>query len=462
MTFDLKGKKVLIMGLGLHGGGVGTVLFFTAQKADVTITDLRTQEELRLSLDKLKHLSHVHYVLGRHRTSDFLHADLIVKNPGVAPSSPYLLLARKKNIPITTDMGIFLRACPASIIGITGTRGKSTTAYLIARFLEALFRSRKKDASRKVFLGGNIRTSVFDFIDTATKNDVIVLELSSFQLDDIAHDSWHIDSDEWRSPHIAVLTNIMRDHLNWHGSMAHYISAKSIIFRFQSSHDVLFANNSDLEVKKMSSRAKSHVVFPHLPAQFKSLVDRNLGAHYRTSSSLAIDVARHFGASLPLLKSVLTAVHGLPGRQEIIATIRGITVVNDTTATIPEASIAAIMRFRDRAQKNNLILIAGGSNKNLLFADMARAIKKYVDRCILLPGTATEKLVKKLNTKNRGNKTLTIGYAPSMQQAVTMAFESAKKGDVLVLSPGAASFGLFANEFDRGDAFIKAIQTHRY
>lgn len=461
MNFDLKGKKVLIMGLGLHGGGVGTALFFAAQKADITITDLRTEQQLRFSLNKLNHLTRIRYVLGRHRKSDFIHADLIVKNPGVPPISPYLVLARKKNIPITSDIGIFLRASHALVIGITGTRGKSTTAYLIARFLEALFRSRKEDKARKIFLGGNIRTSVFDFVDKATKDDVVVLELSSFQLDDIATDSWYNAGRELRVPHIAILTNIMRDHLNWHGSMVQYIKAKSIIFAFQNKDDLLFANDSDVTVKKISNRAKSQIIFPHLPRGLESLVDRNLGIHYRTSVALAVGVAQYFGAPASLLKSILTATRGLPGRQEIVTVIQGITVVNDTTATIPDAAIAAITRFGSRVKDNHLILIAGGSDKNLLFTEMAQAIKKHVDCLILLPGSATEKLTKHLITKNRGDKIVTVQHATSMEMAVNLAFTFAQEGDWLVLSPGAASFGLFANEFDRGDAFIKAMQSHR-
>ena len=136
MTFDFQGKKILVMGLGLHGGGVETVRFFASRGAVVTVTDLRSEKELESSLLKLKQISGISYVLGRHRDSDVLQADLIVKNPGVPPTSPFLMLARKHTIPVTTDLGIFLRQCPALIVGVTGTRGKSTTCFLISRFLE--------------------------------------------------------------------------------------------------------------------------------------------------------------------------------------------------------------------------------------------------------------------------------------------------------------------------------------
>ena len=135
MNADFTKKKILIMGLGLHGGGVGAARFFAKRGASVMITDLRSEAQLQPSLAKLKEFSGITYMLGKHRDSDFLQADLIVKNPGVPPASPYIKLARENGIPVTTDLGIFLRQCTAEIIGVTGTRGKSTTCFLIFRFL---------------------------------------------------------------------------------------------------------------------------------------------------------------------------------------------------------------------------------------------------------------------------------------------------------------------------------------
>ncbi|MDP3778426.1 MAG: UDP-N-acetylmuramoyl-L-alanine--D-glutamate ligase [bacterium] len=458
MNTDFTGKKILIMGLGLHGGGVGTARFFAKRGASLVITDLRTKAQLESSIAKLKEFSHITYVLGEHRKSDFLQADLIVKNPGVPPTSPYIKLARDKGIPITTDIGIFLRQCPAQIIGVTGTRGKSTTCFLISRFLEVYFKKNKKDSRKRVFLGGNIRKSVLEFMDDVRSHDVVILELSSFQMDDMLRDSWKDNAHVRKSPHIAVITNILRDHLNWHGSMQSYVSAKSVIFKYQDKEDILFANGSDPVVRGIAIRAPGRVEFPKLPAHLKATVDKNLGSHYETSVALAVGVAKHFGVSPDVIRSTLTRFYGLPGRQELVGRIRGISLINDTTATIPDASIAAIKRFRKEAKKSRLILIAGGSDKKLKFSDMAGAIAKHIDLLVLLPGTATDVLLRIIK-KKKAKKHFAIQMAASMDEAVNTAVYGAKKGDFILLSPGAASFGLFANEFDRGDKFVAALSA---
>ncbi len=458
MNTDFTGKKILIMGLGLHGGGVGAARFFAKRGASLVITDLRTKVQLESSITKLKEFSKITYVLGEHRKSDFLQADLIVKNPGVPPVSPYIKLAQDRGIPVTTDLGIFLRQCPAQIIGVTGTRGKSTTCFLMFRFLERYFKKNKKDSRKRVFLGGNIRRSVLEFMDDVRSHDVVILELSSFQLDDILRDSWKDEAHLRKSPHIAVITNILRDHLNWHGSMQSYISAKSVIFKYQDKEDILFANGSDPVVRRIATRAPGRVEFPKLPANLKATVDKNLGSHYETSVALAVGIAKHFRVSPDIIRSTLTRFYGLPGRQELVGRIRGISFINDTTATIPDASIAAIKRFRKEAKKSRLILIAGGSDKKLKFSDMARAIAAYVDSLVLLPGTATDALLR-IVKKKKAKKYVAIQMAASMDEAVNMAAYGAKKGDYILLSPGAASFGLFANEFDRGDKFVAALSA---
>lgn len=439
---NLKGKHVLVMGLGLHGGGTGSVRFLAKRGARVTVTDLRTKKVLALSLEKLRGIKGITYVLGRHRENDFLKADLIVKNPGVPPTSPYLALAQKHRIPVTTDMGIFFQECPGVIIGITGTRGKSTTAWLIWKFLKTKY--------KRVFLGGNIRKSVLEFLPGLKKNDLIVLELSSFQLQDLSLDRV--------SPPIAVMTNFMPDHMNWHRTMAEYAAAKSVIFKFQKPTDYLFANPDDPAVLAMTQKARSHIVLPRLAPRYKTMVDQRLGTHYRSSVGLAITVARHFKIKPEGILGVLKRFRGLEGRQELLPSVRGIHVVNDTTATIPEAAVAAVIRFRDLAKPpHRLILIAGGSDKNLDFTPLAATIARHADYLILLPGAGTEKLKKELQKE----KKTSIGVwreALSMPGAVSAAFAAAMKGDWIVLSPGAASFGLFVNEFDRGDQFRKEVK----
>lgn len=448
---EFRDKRVLVMGLGLHGGGAGTVKFLAQKGSKLTVTDLRNQKILRPALKNLKELKNIRYILGRHRKEDFLRSDLIVKNPGVKPNSPFLKIAEKGKIPITSDLGIFFKNCPGRIIGITGTRGKSTTAYLIWSFLKEKFKNSadrqtspnfsKKNLGGRVFLAGNIRKSVLEILPRVKKNDWVVLELSSFQLHDLA--------EEKKSPQIAVITNIFPDHLNWHKSFSDYVRAKSNIFIFQSARDCLFLARSDGFLRKLAKKAPSKIILAGLPNALKNVVDRNLGKHYRNSAALAVAVAKHLEVERKIIQEVFKKFKGLEGRQELAATKRRIRWINDTTSTVPEATMAALERFA-RPAPRRLILIAGGQDKNLDFRKMSLAIKKYASFLILLPGTATEKL-KKLLPK------LDLVEVKSMSEAVKKAAKFAEGRDFVVLSPGAASFGLFANEFDRGEKFVDAI-----
>ncbi len=437
-------KRVLILGLGLHGGGEGAVEFFAREGAKITVTDLRSRKELSETLRKLKHIKGIRYVLGRHRHKDFLRADLIIKNPGVSYDSPYLKFAQKKHIPVTTDVGIFFSQCPGTIIGVTGTRGKSTTASLIAQFLAS------KKGGRRVFLAGNIRTSVFEVLPRVRHGDMVVLELSSFQLEDLAC--------ERKSPSVAVFTNLLRDHLNRHKNLRDYKRAKAAIFRFQGPDDYLFIHSGDRTVKALSRNACSHVVSSRLPRLFLSAVDARLGPHYRDSVGIAIAVGRHFGVRRNAMRSVLERVRPLPGREEYLGNFGGINFINDTTATIPDAAIAALKRFDKSRQKTNgrLILIGGGQDKKLIFSDFAEAIARFSDFCILLPGTATKKLIPLL--KKSHYRPVKLFLVRSMAEAVGRSYALARKGDWVLLSPGAASFGLFLNEFDRGDKFNNSVR----
>jgi UDP-N-acetylmuramoylalanine--D-glutamate ligase len=456
---DFANKRVLLMGLGLHGGGLGTAKFLLQNGANLVVTDLRSKEELFPSIRELekfkKSCGHryatLRYTLGRHRRKDIRSADLIVKGPGVKINSPFIKFAKALKIPVTSEMGIFFKYSPASIIGVTGTRGKSTAAYLIWKFLKTKF--------PRVFLGGNIRKSALEFLPKLKIGDWTVLELSSFQLNDLAKSD--LENIKRKSPKIAVFTSILRDHLNWHGTMASYLKAKSYIFRYQKPMDYLFINAHDSRVRALAREAPSRVVAAKLPGDLYATVDKNLGEHYRASVALAWSVARHFKIAPRLIKSILKNFKGLPGRQEKIASIRGITFINDTTSTIPEASIAALKRFYPLAKNKGgkIILIAGGSDKNLDFKTMTKAIQKYAWALVLLPGTATEKIKSEKSKVKDFPRTI---LAKNMREAVRCAYRLAKKKDYVILSPGAASFGLFLNEFDRGEQFIMAIRELRF
>ncbi len=421
---QFENKKVTVMGLGLHGGGVGVVKFFAKQGAKVLATDLRNKKELKKSLDELKNYK-INYVLGKHRAGDFKNTNLIIKNPGVPKDSKYLKIAKKNKIPIETDVGLFFEFCPSKkIIGITGTKGKSTTATLINKLLRIKY---------KTVLAGNIRASVLEKLHEITQNTIVVLELSSWQLEDLKKYK--------KSPHIAVIINVMPDHLNRHKGMGDYTKAKKLIFRFQTDRDLLILNTDDKIVRGFARESNAKAIFySKLQALNYLKYIRLPGEHNLYNISAAIIIAKIFKIPDSFIKKTLKNFKGIEGRLEFVKEIRGVKYYNDTTATIPEATIAALKSFK------NIILIAGGTDKKLDFKKLAKEISNRVKLLILLPGTATEKI------NNKGIK------VKSMKIAVKIAYKNAKKGDIVLLSPGCTSFGLFQHEFDRGDQFKKWVK----
>ena len=270
-----KNKKIIVMGLGLHGGGVSVAKFFIKQGAKVLITDLKTKKQLADSVKKLKGLP-VKLFLGGHRKQDFTKADLIIKNPDVPNNSPYLKIAHKNNIAIETDTSLFFKLSEVFIIGVTGTKGKSTTASLIYHLLRA-----NPPAGRKrVFLAGNIGVSPLEILHKTKKGDVVVLELSSFTLEDLG-----------KSPQIAVITNILPDHLNRYASIKSYIKAKKLIFKYQAKDDFLVLNKDDSIVRQFAEKSAGIVHFFSADSVKKEDF-RLLGKHNLANLAAAIKVVK--------------------------------------------------------------------------------------------------------------------------------------------------------------------------
>jgi UDP-N-acetylmuramoylalanine--D-glutamate ligase len=429
-----KGKKVVIMGLGLNGGGVGATKFFCLQGADVLVTDLKSEERLKESLDKLSGLK-IKYVLGKHEESDFISADLIIKNPDVPSTSPYLEIARKNNITVETDVSLFFKMSGAFIIGVTGTKGKSTTASLIYHILKSKYKN--------TFLAGNIGVSPLELLPKVKRPkgypDKVVLELSSFELEDLK-----------QSPDIAVITNIMPDHLNRYASMSEYVEAKKTIFKYQKKQDVLILNNDDPAAKEFSREAPGKVIF------FSETIEPDgfklFGNHNLSNLSAAIEVAKLLKVPTKNIEKSIKSFKGVPNRQEFIREVKGVKYFNDTTATIPDATITAVNAFLQNFPNSRLILVCGGQDKGLEYTKLSEIIRERVDEIIMLPGTASDKIKRGLRDYTRMHE------VSSMLDAVKMAKKLSKDGDVVILSPAAASFNLFKNEFDRGRQFVKAVK----
>lgn len=456
---EFKSKRVTVMGLGLHGGGVGVVKLLYKAKARVIVTDLRKKEELQPSLEKLDNCA-VLYTLGRHRKEDFINTDLIIKNPAVPEDSEYLQIARDNNIPIDTDIGIFFKTCPAPIIGVTGTKGKSTVASLIAKLLKAKY--------KQVVLAGNIGESVLDKLHLITKESLVVLELSSWQLAGLK--SCKI------SPWVAVVTNIMPDHMNRYREMKDYIADKKQIYLYQKENDYLILNADNELCWQLAKDAKSKVLFyaqkfldripgKHIGAfvqkdkllfgsdffEVADLADiKLLGSHNIDNVLAAVCVARLHHVEKSKITSALNNFKGIQNRLQLIGEIKGVKYIDDTTATIPQACRAAL----EALPAKKIILIAGGSDKNLSYQVLGSVIAEHVKTLILLPGTATAKLEK---AARDANAKLKIEKADNMSMAVNLASSKAKSGDYVLLSPACASFGLFQHEFDRGAQFVSAV-----
>jgi UDP-N-acetylmuramoylalanine--D-glutamate ligase len=469
MKSHFRNKKIVVMGLGLNGGGVGAATFFAKCGAKVLVTDLRTKKELEPSLRQLKKWKNIRYSLGGHKEGDFLKADIIIKNPAVTNNSKFIKLARKKGVPIETDMSIFEHLCPAPIIGITGTKGKTTTATIIGRILQQW--------DSRTILAGNLRVSALQFlpslIDRKKDYPWVVLELSSWQLEGSAHVA--------RSPKIAVVTNVFEDHLDRYDTFEDYIQAKKIILNSQNEDDTTVLNADNEITRGFADIAAGKVVwfsYSKLPAKKKgvyvlkneiwsSLGEKPVricklkslqfqGQHVVLNTCAAIAVALTVGVPIRTIKSALKKAVLPDGRMEVIQEKKGVVYMNDTTATVPGATMATLSALCDKKKKQKVILIAGGISKNVGYEDLAAQARKMCKAIIVLSTGKRETGSAQLKAELSGYKP--IVSAETMEHAVQLASEYAKSGDVIVLSPASASFGMFQNEFDRGDQFNLAVE----
>jgi UDP-N-acetylmuramoylalanine--D-glutamate ligase len=465
---DYSGMKALIMGLGLHGGGLESALFLARRGAELTITDLRDEKTLAPSIEKLEEAGgtgwkgRIRYVLGRHETADFEKADLVIKNPGVKPDSPYLRAAKR----IETDISLFLRESPAPLMAVTGSKGKSSAASALHW---ALSRDRK---AGKAWLGGNIAVSPLSFLDTLQAEDDVVLELSSWQLGDLR-------GNLLLKPRIALITAILPDHQNWYDSMESYTADKRVIGHAQDEEDALIAFNdqwgksffaesrgralaywdrslpgglagawfADSNSPGLARLSADGEVLEVLPARL-----RVPGAHQRLNLLSCALALLDLGMESEKIREALGSYGGIEHRLEFFHETGGIRFVNDTAATIPEAAAAAVQAL---AGEGPLILIAGGADKSLDFGPLVPAAAK-TKTVILLEGSATAKLKSLLD----GAGIACRGPFDSLDAALKTALEYAATGDIIALSPGCASFGMFSNEFDRGRQWKECVENY--
>ena len=433
---DLAGKEVVVLGLGAHGGGAATARFCVEHGARVCVTDLRSAAELDASLRTLDGLD-IRYVLGRHDPDDIERADIVVKNPAVRRTAAILARASR----IETDISLFLKRHRGPVVAVTGTKGKSTTASAIHHVVRGTWPGAK--------LGGNITVSPLSFADAvwadaaAAADTPVILELSSFQLGDLQMTPRPAAGYPFA---VSVVTNLRPDHQDYYDSMDAYASDKATIFADQRPTDFVVIAGDDEYCTRFSPRFADRTIrLPHPSYDQASLVGlcATQAPHALRNLYTAGVVARLLGVPADVIPARLADFPGVPHRLERVAVRNDIVFVNDSAATIQEATLAALDSFTDPVH-----LIAGGSDKGLAL-DRFAEVASRVTSMHLLDGTATERIVRTLGDGSRGY----TGPHRSLERAVRAAVAVARPGDVVLLSPGCASFGMFRNEFDRGDQF---------
>ena len=500
---DIKDKHVTIMGLGLNGGGEAAVRFFLKKGAYVLVTDMKTQEQLQATVDSIAadstlDTSRLTYRLGEHRIEDFENADCVIKNPGVKYDGNKYLAAAPA---IETDLSIFLRFTDCPVIAVTGSKGKSSTVSAIYYGL--------KTAGYKAFLGGNITVSPLTFFDEVSTDTPVVIEFSSWQLADLRGRGV-------LKPHIAIITKIVPDHQNWYGNMEDYVKDKRLIYADQSKGDYsifdngedqpgtgpstelhpgattwgnLFASESGATVLRYGKEGLDSaaygvwqetdkngnwcgkVLLPHMEKPEIILKGLSVpGEHMKVNVLNAALVLYLMGVPAERTAQICQSWTGIEHRLQYFHSWKnqqGATIkfYNDSCATVPEAAAAASQSF-----DKSVILLTGGTDKGLELTKLAEVLTQKggldqknekgivpVKDIYLLAGSATDKItpvLDKAGVKYHGP----FASLGDLFAAAKPQLESASKDEVFVFSPGATSFGMFQNEFDRGNKYMDMVK----
>ena len=441
----LKRKKIGILGFGIEGKDTFEYLLKHGIKA--IIFDRAESVEFNRKNPKLG--TEITRYLGDNYLNNISEVDVIFKTPGIPILKPELQAAIRKGVIVTSQLEYFFDQTPAKIIGITGTKGKGTTATLIYQIL--------KKSKKDIYLGGNIGLSAITFLDKLTPQSLVVLELSSYQLQSLK-----------KSPEIAVLLNVTQDHLDYHKSVSEYHEAKRNIINFQNKNDFSIINadykimssfigsskgrvyqyskkkiTNGCYVDKADNIVLQTIVGPIMVANANQLLLR--GRHNLENVTASILAAFLAGADINSIQSVVKNFHGLEHRLELVGKVDGVAYYNDSFSTIPETAIAAIRSFDEP-----IILILGGSCKGSDYTELGREIVKSKVKSLILIGEMANDISEKISSKFIGNRIFGLS---TMKDIIEKTRELSTPGDVVLLSPACASFGLFNNYKDRGNQF---------
>lgn len=450
-----KGKSIGIVGLSVEG--LDSAKFFTSEGSRVICCDRRTKEELGETYEALHELG-VEFRLGSDYLDDISSYDFIIRTPGMSLLTPEFQALVKQKKEISSLTKVFFEECQAPVIGVTGTKGKGTTSTLIHEMLIA--------QGIHAWLGGNVGTPLLSRVRQIQPTDIVTLELSSFQLEDVH-----------TSPHVAVVLRVTQEHLanydrnatNFHATRETYVTAKESIVKYQKSSDYVITDRDDATSSAFASLTPARrLAYSHLVAdsdafiadntvyvrtsgsveRICSLADMKLrGEHNLENIGAAALAAQAVGVQLPAIRSVAKRFPGLEHRLEDVRTVDGVLYNNDTFSTVPETTIAALRTFRDRP----IILIVGGSEKGSDFTELGREIGKSLVKVLIVIGAMRDRIVAAALAGGYRNKISTDCH--SMHEVVTVAFKESRSGDVVLLSPACASFDMFENYKDRGKQF---------
>jgi UDP-N-acetylmuramoylalanine--D-glutamate ligase len=421
------------MGLGRHGGGLGAAKYLARRGAILTISEQAAQDDLAEPLAELADVP-IHAIhCGGHDERDFTDAQCVVVNPAVRPDHPCLQLARARRAQLTSEIELVLDdlhgRAPAHTIGVTGSNGKSTTATLLRDILAA--------AGRRVWLGGNIGGSLLGELDRIGGDDWVVVELSSFQL---AHLSRRA-----RLPKIAVVTTCAPNHLDWHGSFEAYVAAKRRLVSAPETQAVLGAHDP---VTRDWLRLRGGATRPGWPLDEIGPLAL-AGLHNRQNAALAAAAAEAAGVERPLIRQALAAFRGLEHRLQLVGRLAGRRFYDDSKATSPEATIAALA-----AIGGPLWLLAGGVSKGASFAELAGNLVRCA-RGAALFGAARGELAASLDAMSTG---FNHAACETLAEALLWCWRRSRAGDAILLSPACASHDQFRDFQARGLAFREFVR----
>ena len=453
---EWNGRRVLILGAARQG--LALARWLSLHGGHVTMSDMRSAYELRVARQSLAEFQ-IDWALGGHPLELLDSTDVLCLSGGVPLTLPIVAEAVKRGIPLSNDTQIFMEVAPCKTIGITGSAGKTTTTTLVGQMAKNAYRD-------KAYVGGNIGDPLINYVDNMKPGDVAILEISSFQLDQMT-----------TSPDIAAILNITPNHLDRHGAMDAYTAAKARILEFQSEEDAAILGHDDKGAWSLRSKVKGKLFTfsldeleegldgTYLHDGLLNLRDGNMylplilrekislrGDHNVSNVLAAFAIGQAAGFTLDAMLEAVEDFRGVPHRLEFVRELRGVRWYNDSMASAPERSMAAIRSF-----DGSIVLLLGGRDKDLPWEDLIMLMSERVDHVVLF-GEAAEKIEGTVSRLGLGAKRFTVSRADHLHEAVIRAAEVAEAGDVVLLAPGGTSFDEFKDFAERGERFRAWVQ----